>query len=471
VLNGSIPESRSKQAEFQMGYIWVALSAALFAGFDIGAHLTFVISYDFPLGKGYHSFIQTHGHLQLVGWAGLFIIGISLHFIPRLAGVPVSQPQWIHRILWLMGVGLLLRSIGHVILPYVTASPWFILFGGIVVGSGLLEGSGIFAYLFLLSKTLYGVKGVDQRPALTSVKPYFGMMLVGWLFYASSNLILLIQMVLSKGSIIDLAWNEFSIQIFMGLVLLPVAFAFSIRTFPLYFRLAPIDWPVRKVAYAYLFALCLQTVPAFPPLSDLIPRASFYLSQVGMLLKGGAIFWFVWKLDILTRFREPWTGQRALQPTSDRRPTRPGMPDYGEFGRFERPVYAAYVWLVVGAFFEILLGIATLWGHPVSIGNDVIRHLYLLGFITHLIFGMSVRMIPGFIKKKRVASTQLVDFTFWLGTVATICRIFPLLLPSALFEAVPASVWAAKTAFAFSGIIGWLAVLCLAGNLWKTASL
>jgi hypothetical protein len=28
---------------------------------------------------------------------------------------------------------------------------------------------------------------------------------------------------------------------------------------------------------------------------------------------------------------------------------RPGLPDYGEFGRFEWLLYAAYVWLIVAA--------------------------------------------------------------------------------------------------------------------------
>ncbi len=66
---------------------------ALFAGFAIGAHLTFVIGYDFNLGDGFVGLIQTHGHVQLVGWAGLFIMGMSLHFMPRLTGIAFSNPK------------------------------------------------------------------------------------------------------------------------------------------------------------------------------------------------------------------------------------------------------------------------------------------------------------------------------------------------------------------------------------------
>ncbi|MBI4641759.1 MAG: hypothetical protein HY731_13770 [Candidatus Tectomicrobia bacterium] len=462
------PDPRMAQAEFHIGYIWVALVVALFAGFAIGAHLTFVISYGFPLGKGFYSFIQAHGHVQLVGWAGLFIIGVSLHFIPRLASVPVSQPQGIRWVLWLMATGLFLRSVGHSVVPYLTESSLFVPFNWVVASSGFIEWCAVLLYLSLLIGTLRRVGDITRRPALAPVRPYFGMMLAGWIVYATLNLLLLIHMALSQNVVVNQAWNEFAIQVFIGLVLLPVAFAFSLRMFPLYFRLASLDWPVRGTAYAYLFSFCLQVVPTSPLILGLAPQAFFYLSSLGMLLKGGVILWFVWKLDLLTHLREPWTAHRPVQPGPERRPTRPNMPDYGEFGRFERLVYAAYIWLVLGASFDLVRGAADLLGSPLPISNDAVRHIYLLGFVTHLIFGMSVRMIPGFLKKKQVASTQLVDATFWLGNTATVCRVLPLMLPSVVLETIPLSMMITQTAFAFSGITGLIAVFCLTKNLWKT---
>ena len=58
----SYPLRKTKQLAFQINYIWTALGFALFAGFAIGAHLTFVIGYDFNLGDGFVGLIQTHGH-------------------------------------------------------------------------------------------------------------------------------------------------------------------------------------------------------------------------------------------------------------------------------------------------------------------------------------------------------------------------------------------------------------------------
>lgn len=463
-----VPDPKTKQAEFQIRYIWVALAAAVFAGFAIGAHLAFVIGFDFPLGPGYYSFIQTHGHVQLVGWAGLFIIGISLHIIPRLASVPIAHPSWVPRILWLMAAGLLVRSLGHSVVPYLTGSNFFVPMSWLVAGSGLLEWCGILLYVGLLVKTLRGVN-VRMQPALRSVRPYFVMMLCGWFLYASLNLILLVQMAVVRETVMNRAWNEFAVQVFVGLVLLPVAFGFSVRMFPLYLTLRAPDWPVRGTAYAYLLSLGLQVIPGSPLIAKMVPETAQSLSSLGMLLKGGVILWFVWQLDILTRRRDPWTVKRDVEPLPDKRPTRPGIPDYGEFGRFERLVYAAYTWLILAALFEVFLGASALVGTPVSISTDAIRHMYLLGFITHLIFGVSVRMIPGILKKKCVASLGLVDATFWVGNIAAFSRVLPLIVPPGLFEAVPASFLIAQSAFAFSGILGLAAVSCLAINLWKTA--
>jgi hypothetical protein len=154
---------------------------------------------------------------------------------------------------------------------------------------------------------------------------------------------------------------------------------------------------------------------------------------------------------------------------SDRRPTRPGLPDYGEFGRFEWLIYAAYVWLVVAACGELTSGITGLLGRPSWVEPSIIRHLYLLGFITHLILGMTVRMLPGFMKKRRIASLRLVETTFWLGNAAMVCRVLVFLIPLELGQLWPSLMTLARWALGLSGLLGWAGVACLAVNLWMTA--
>lgn len=457
-------------AEFHSGFIWTSLTTAILGGFAFGAYLAVVIGYGFPAGRGFYALIQTHGHLQLIGWAGVFIMGISLHFIPRLASFPVPHPEWISRILWLMVPGLLLRALGGTVLAFLDGSPIFVPLSWLLGASGVLEGGAIILYVSLLIGTMRGSVKAGRLPALSAVKPYFGMMAAGWVLYACLNLFLLLHMAFNSASTVDTAWNELAVQAFISLVLLPVAFALSVRLFPLYLALPAPDWPVYGIGCAYLLSVLLQLIPAAPPLAGLAPDVTRLIIALGTSLKGGVILWYVWQLDLLTRRRPLGRHARFLDAGPDRPPTRPGLPDYGEFGRFERLVYAAYTWLVFAAFVELLSGAAIWLGYSIPVAADAIRHMYLLGFITHLVFGASVRMLPGFIRRKRVASAALVDATFWLGSAATVCRVLPLLSPSWLFDLLPAGDMLVQTIFAISGIFGWGAVVCLAINLRQTAN-
>ncbi len=462
----SIPETR--QVEFQISYIWAALAVAVFMGFAIGTHLSFVIGFDFQLGDGFVGYIQTHGHVQLVGWVGLFIMGISLHFLPRLAGVPITHQHWLKWILRLVTSGLVLRSVGHSIIPYIVGSRFFAPVSWMVFGSSLFLWFAILLYAALLIHIFRRIDSTPKRPALSQIAPYFLMMLAGWLIYMTLNLILIFHMVFSKAVTLNPAWNEFAIQVFVGLVLLPVIFVFSLRTFPLFLRLPSTNWHIRGVAWAYLFSFCLQLLPTMPSPVNLPSGIAPFLSTSGAILKSLIVLWIVWQLDILTRLKKPWTVDRILEPGADRKATRNGLPDYGEFGRFERLLVASYSWLALGAMFEISYGTAALFGLSTLHVSDAIRHIYLLGFATNLIFGMSVRMIPGFIGKKRIASNKLVDATFYLVNSAAICRILPLVLPESFFWASPLGVEIAKAAFAFSGVFGMAALICLWMNLRKT---
>lgn len=460
--------ARPTHVPFHSGFVWSSLIMGLGMGFLLGAGLVMAMAFGFPLGRGFASFMQVHGHVQLVGWAGLLIMGVSLYFLPRLSGIPLAQPRWPRWILVLMTAGLMLRGLGHSQLPFATSHSHVVILTWAVVGSGLLEWLGASLYLYLLVKTLWRVGQAGIRPALRMVRPFLGMMVSGWFLYTSLNMVMLGHMAWQQSGVVHAAWNRLAVESFVSLVLLPVAFAFSVRTFPLYLRLRSPDWPVQGTAYAYLGAVSMQILSLASPLASWAPSLTLALHSVGAVLKSGIILWLVWALDLITHRKTPWTAQRALQPGPDRRLTRPGLPDYGEFGRFEWLIYAAYVWLVVAACSELTSGITGLLGRPSWVEPSVIRHLYLLGFITHLILGMAVRMLPGFMKKRRIASPRRVETTFWLGNAAMLCRVLVFLIPVEIGKMLPNLITFAGWAFGVSGLLGWAAVACLAVNLWIT---
>ena len=458
--------AQAQQVEFQANYIRMALVVAIFGGFALAGHLCFVMGFDRSLGDGFASLIQIHGHLQLIGWAGLFIIGISLHVIPRLSSVPISRPQWTTYVLRLIGIGLLLRFISHSILPYLDDGLFSVLLSWITAISGFLEWYGVLIYVALLASTVFRIRKADRQPPWMAVRPYFGMMMVGFLLYATIHAVLLLQMAWSGKVVVGQTWNEVSIHIFIGLALLPVAFGFSIRLLPLYLRLPVPTWPVRRVAYVYLIGFLCQIREILP--IDFLTHLEGYISSVGLLVKAGVILYFVWKLDVLTRREAASIGHRN-STSPDRRAERGTIPDRRQYGRFAWHIYAGYGWLVFGALAEILIGSFGIFQLPLAISSDVIRHLYLLGFITNVIMGIAVRMVPGFLRKRRIASTKLIDGTFWLTNISVVGRVVPLLVPLVLFDVSEAIDTIAQAVFGVSGILGLFATICLGINLWKTA--
>lgn len=458
----------SRYLAFDARFIWAALVIAVFAGFGIGAHMAFIIGYGLPLHTGFQTYIQLHGHLQLFGWAGLFVIGVSLHFLPRLTSVSIRTPLWPSLIFYCLASGLVLRAIAHSVLPYFSDSTWFAAMNWLGAGAALLEWTGIYFYLMLILWMLLNAKNRSSA-GFVEIRPFMLMQLFGW---GVSGLILLgstLGMAASASSIINPAWNQVGIDLFIGLTLLPISFAMSAKTFPLYFRLTASGRWIRPVAYTYLLGLALQILPSSPLLIAKLSPHTQWIAAGGTLLKAVAIIVFVLRLDILTRARPPWTVNRVREPGPDRRPTRGVLPDYGEFGRFERLIYAAYWWLILGALFEIFYATADLLNLALPHKQDMVRHLYLLGFISLLILGMAVRMLPGFMGKRRIASALLVDASFWLGNLAVACRILPLIFTFPMFSTYGGLIHAAGIAFGWSGVAGILAVGCLAINLWRTA--
>src|SRR5574341_433387 len=195
----ALPEAPKRQhAEFNVGFILAALTPASLAGFRIGA------------------------------------------------------------ILWAITAGLFLRAFGQPTLAYLAEGPALVTLRWLVAGSGGLEGAGVLLYVVLLVRTLRGTGDIHTQPAFGAVRPYFAMMVAGWLLYAGINLVLLFGMALRGSLVVNQAWNEFAIQGFIELTLLPVAMAHSVRIFPKFLALSAPFWPVRGTAYVYLLGVSLH---------------------------------------------------------------------------------------------------------------------------------------------------------------------------------------------------------------------
>lgn len=113
-------------------FIFAALAVALAAGFGLGLvnllRICFSQSYYAVAG----TLKQFHGHAQIFGWAGLFIMGVAYHAVPRMK-MQTLRPLWAAKAsLWLMVAGLAVRITGW----------WF---------SAVLELAGIGMFVWLIA--------------------------------------------------------------------------------------------------------------------------------------------------------------------------------------------------------------------------------------------------------------------------------------------------------------------------------
>ncbi len=381
-------------------------------------------------------------------------MGISLYFIPRFAGVPLrfaSMGAWIAIAIV---ASVLLRALAFA--AFAVDSPYW---AGLLWFSALAFLAGVSAYIFLLFSTLRTAD--PRRTAIRPLFPYFFSSLCGWSATAILVQLLTLQAIEQRSGLLHPQWNAWCIDLFVGLVLLPVAFAFSIRTFPLYLRLAAVRWNVERYFFFYLGCFILSMLAG--AYSLWYGRDMGIVEGGGRLGKGVVLGAFVWKLDLLTRRMKAWIIEREGEPPSDpvrhRRP-RPGMPDYGEFGHFEWLVYAAYGFLVCAALLEIYSGLAAVGGWWIAFDANALRHVYLAGFGTLLLLGMAPRMVPGFVHRRGPASPLLVDLSFFFGVAAVLLRLLPFVAPVAWRPDTQALLFGA------SGLCGWLAIAMLAANLW-----
>ncbi len=111
-----------------------ALLLGVGGGFPFAIVLTFITLVSLPLNTWWIALVQAYDHLQLYGWAGLFVVGIVFHFLPRLRSAPLVASWLIPWIVSIQVAALLLRLLSQPLLVITNN----------ILGSVLLILSGIF---------------------------------------------------------------------------------------------------------------------------------------------------------------------------------------------------------------------------------------------------------------------------------------------------------------------------------------
>jgi uncharacterized protein involved in response to NO len=434
-------------------YLRAALLLGSGGGFALATVLTLSPLFGVPLGSWWEATVQTHGHLQLFGWAGLFVMGVALYFLPRLRGTPLIWPVLLPWILGAQVAGLLLRFLSQ---PLLVVTGW-LLWKILLVLSGVLEGLALLAVLLLLMRTT--LRKEAAKSPVEGVRSIAPFVLGAFLSLSLAGILNLFNCVNALGSsgLMLTSGDEATITLGLFGFLIPVALAMSSRMLPLYAQIQPFPTQLLRILALMYFAGVI-----FWLLGIFLPGMLFaFLQGLGLLLIGMVVLIFTAYFIYLIRNRARLSSQLAAStPHPEAQVTRTlqrRVEERRTYGPYVALIGSAYLWGAFGALLLIADGITTLLFEPLPITIDAIRHSFAIGFITLLICGISVRMIPGF-SNKMIRTPRLVTATLILGNLAVLLRVGSLLLVPVL----PGF----NFFFDLSGPTGLALVLCLTLNLW-----
>lgn len=444
-------------------FLGAALLLGTGGGFTLAAVLTLTQLLQLPLGTWWVSIAQAHGHLQLYGWAGLFVLGVLLHFLPRLRGTPLAAPRLVPWILLAQVAGLLLRALSQPLFVATGAATWSVL----LIASGALECLTLVGVVFLFGKTIRYGPSLATRPAFRGVLPFLvgALILLG---VASCVNLLNVAVATTTTGLVPGASDELNVTLGLFGFLVPIALAMSAQSLPMYAGREAIPrrilWPLAGV----YFTGCVLTSVGISDGSQQARWATL-LEGLGMLLMGIVLLIFigVFLRMMRSRGRLPQRiAQLASSPEAAARTyQRRIKAERNSYGPFVALVASAYLWAALGGVLLTVDGVTILLGAAPIFAIDVIRHSLAVGFITLLICGIAPRMVPGFLGGNIVSPT-LVRATLWLGNTAALLRVGSLLLAPLLVYFNRARMMLVSVAFGLSGPTGLALAFCLTVNLW-----
>ncbi|HLG69762.1 MAG TPA: NnrS family protein [Chloroflexota bacterium] len=426
---GIVPRRRHEPYQY---FLKASLLAAITIGWLLGALELLAITSHGGFARELISpaLLQVHGQSQIVGWVGLFIMGISYQVIPRQRRVAIHIPAMAWLVLSLMLAGIVLRAISQ---PLASGAA---LFGALAVFSAALELASLGLFMFGL------IQGRIMADSIHGPERFSRAALQWFLVALIVNLAACVVLVLRGSSIVPDWLDRTVIVIELFGFILAMIFGVNARNLPLFMRV--------RAAPAEALKPVLRLLPAAVVLCAAGQAAAGFWPRPGEALAAAGWLGLVVCAVLYVRA----TG--LLGPRNRQILTA------GESKWYEAYVLSAYFWLAVGLLFELATAVASLTGHVVA-GDDLFLaglHAVTVGFISTMIMGMAARIVPAF-AATRLHSRSLFIATWWCLMLGTALRV-----PSQALYTAAAGIFVPL--LGLSGVIQLAALMLFAWNLWRT---
>ena len=370
--------ARAREASLSrllMAYISSGLVFMLLPGTFLGVWNLLQISGRESAGSISPAWLQAHGHAQVFGWIGSFILGIGFYSIPKLRGAtkPAFGAAWACWAMWTIGVAVRWAA-------NVYAWQWRLL----LPLSGVLELAAFLIFFRAVSQHRPEDSGKSR------LEPWIWVVIsasTGLMLTLIANLAACFYLALRGASpalshILD---QRYLVLVAWGF-LVPFVWGFSTKWMTVFLGLKPVRPRLLLGALVVNFA-------------------GVVLTLVGWGAEATAFFVVSTALAI--------AALRMFEPARQEPKTRGVHPSFPFFVRM------AYGWLMVAA----LLGVgAALWDSSGGIWGAS-RHALTVGFIAVMVFCVGQRILPAFAGMRLLWSTRLMFAGLLLLTIGCTLRV------------------------------------------------
>ena len=346
----------------------------LLPGTFLGVWNLLSISADHSASSLSGAWIQAHGHAQIFGWIGTFIIGIGYYSLSKMGAIPVfaARRAWMSWALWTAGV--LLRWYANVTLWH-----WRIL----LPVSAAFELGGFLIFFLTISR--HKSNGPRRRPEtwmLLVVASTFGFLLL-LLFNAGLSVLLAVQA--ASPEIPHGLDQRFLVLATWG-VPVPAVWGFNARWLPAFMGLRPSR--SRGLGISMLLTA----------LGVMLALIGYFGAAFTVLLTAAIVA--TASLKIFSRAERP----AILQ---------------GVHRSFPAFIRLSYVWLVISALLSVWAAAADrnggIWGAS--------RHALTVGFLAGMIFAIAPRILPAFTGGRELYSRPLMLISGVLLNLGCLLRV------------------------------------------------
>jgi len=365
----------SSLSRLLIAYVSSGLLFMLLPGTFLGVWNLLQISGSRTAGFISPSWLQAHGHAQVFGWIGSFILGIGFYSIPKFAAGtgPAFRAAWACWAMWTIGVAL--RWLGNVYLWQ-----WRLL----LPVSAMLELVAFLVFFRFVSA---------HRPESSS-----GNRLPSWVWVViCASLGLFATLAVNLGLAVKLAFygatpafphviDQHYLTLLAWGFLVPFVWGFSAKWLSVFLGLKPARPRLLSAALGIGFAGIALTFAGFGDTAAVLFVIAAVLAVAALRIFESAR-------------SEPKT-----------RGVHPGFPYF---------VRSAYAWLLMAS----LLGVgAALWDHSGGIWGAS-RHALTVGFIAVMVLSIGQRILPAFAAMRLLWSTRLMFVSILLLTVGCALRV------------------------------------------------